>query len=122
MSSEMFARARSYAWIVLAHAIGGIVIGCFEAIRLGNTPLGFALVPIFAATGLATGAILAALERALAGRREWLVAIGVAAPSLLVTLPVGATLFRGAYAQTLPLASVLPYVVPLFGWLGIAVL
>jgi arylsulfatase A-like enzyme len=112
----------SYAWILTAHAIAGAVLGALEAARLGDSRLGIALVPVFALTGLIAGAVIAIVERAVDGKRPVVAAIGIAAPSLLVTVPVALTLFRGAFAQTLPLASVLPFVVPLLGWLGIAVL
>lgn len=112
----------SYAWIVTAHAIGGVLVGALEAARLGSGALACALVPVFALTGLIAGAVIAAAERAVEGRRAPFAALGIAAPSLLVTLPVGATLFRGAYAQTLPLAGALPYVLPVVAWLGIAAL
>ncbi|MDQ3340154.1 MAG: sulfatase-like hydrolase/transferase [Myxococcota bacterium] len=110
----------SYAWIITAHAIAGVLLGALEAARLGNGRLGIAIVPVFALTGLVAGAIIAAVERAMEGRHALGAAIGIAAPSMIVTLPVAGTLFRGAYAQTLPLASVLPFVVPVIGWLGIA--
>jgi len=112
----------SYAWAITAHVIGGVLIGALEAARLGNARLGIALVPLFALTGLIAGALVAGAERVVANRSPWLVAVAVSAPSLIVTLPVGATLFRGAYAQTLPLAGALPFIVPVVAWLGIAVL
>jgi len=112
----------SYAWIAIAHTLAGALVGVLEAARLGDSTLGVALVPVFALTGLIAGAVIAAAERAVEGRPAWLAALGIAAPSLLVTLPVGATLFRGAYAQTLPLAFALPFVVPVLGWIGIAAL
>jgi choline-sulfatase len=114
--------SKPYAWIVTAHALAGILLGTLEAARLGDGPLAMALVPLFALTGLIAGGVIAAAERAVCGRRPWIAAIGIAAPSLLVTLPVAGTLFRGAYAQTLPLASALPFVLPVVAWLGIAVL
>src|SRR5687767_9649822 len=90
----------SYAWIITAHAFAGVLVGALESARLGSGALAFALVPVFAATGLLAGGVIAGVERAMEGRVAWLAALGIAAPSLFVTLPIGATLFRGAYAQT----------------------
>lgn len=112
----------SYAWIITAHTIAGALVGTLEAIRLRDAGLGMALVPVFALTGLIAGALIAGAERVFAHRRPIFAALGIAAPSLLVTVPVAATLFRGAFAQTLPLAGAMPFLVPLVAWLGIAVL
>ncbi|MBA2539357.1 MAG: sulfatase, partial [Deltaproteobacteria bacterium] len=56
-------------------------------------------------------------QRPAIERRGWVAALVVAAPSLAVTMPVCATLFDGAYAQTLPLAALLPYAGPFVLWL-----
>lgn len=109
-----------YAWIILAHALGGALIGSLEAARLDFAVMGFALVPLFALTGLLAGASIALAERLTQGRR--FAALGIAAPSLLVTVPVAATLFRGSFAQTLPLAGAMPFVLPVVAWLGVAAL
>ena len=111
----------SLAWIVLAHTIGGIAIGALEAARLGGASLAMVLVPLFAATGVIAGAIIAGITRLVSDRGSWLVAFALAAPSLLVMVPVSRTLFQGAYAQTLPMAGVLPFALPLVLWLAIAV-
>ena len=110
----------SYAWIITAHTLAGALVGALEGVRLGSGALALALMPIFAATGLVAGAIGAGVERLMEGRRPVAAALALAAPSMIVTLPVGATLFRGAYAQTLPLASLLPYLLPIVAWLGLA--
>lgn len=110
----------SPAWTIVAHVGGATAIGVLESARLGAGSLALVLIPLFAATGLAAGAISSVAERAAARRAWWLAALIVAAPSLLVAAPVAATLFEGAYAQTLPLASLLPVVVPLVVWVGVA--
>ncbi|MGE5181829.1 MAG: sulfatase-like hydrolase/transferase, partial [Acidobacteriota bacterium] len=56
----------------------------------------------------------------VAHRRWWLAALALAAPSLIVTVPVAPSLVAGAYAQTLPGARAVPYVVPLVAWLAVA--
>ena len=35
-----------FAWIITAHALGGILIGSLEAARLGHREMAFALVPL----------------------------------------------------------------------------
>lgn len=110
---------QSYAWMVAAHVLGGAAIGTVEAVRLGNLRIALVLIPIFAATGLLAGLTCSIIERAVAKRSAWLAAPAVAAPSFVVTIPVCATLFDGAYAQTLPLASALPYLAPVAVWIAI---
>ncbi len=118
----MSAPRSSYAWIITAHALAGAAIGGLEGARLGPPLLVLALVPLFALTGLVAGAVIAIAERSVEDRRPLVAAAAIAAPSLIVTVPVAATLFRGAYAQTLPLAPLLPYLAPVAGWLAIAAL
>lgn len=109
------------AWILVAHVLGAALIGAMEAVRLGSPGIAMAVVPVFAATGLVAGGVIAVIEHFVAPKRWWITALALAAPSAVVAFPVARTLFEGAYAQTLPLASVLPYVVPLVVWLGVAV-
>ncbi|MEO8548468.1 MAG: sulfatase-like hydrolase/transferase [Kofleriaceae bacterium] len=108
------------AWIVVAHVVGGALIGLFDAARLHSSSLALAIVPVFAATGLVAALAIAASERLAAGRRWWLAALIRAMPTLIVTVPVGATLFDGAFAQTLPLAHQAPVLIPLAGALATA--
>jgi arylsulfatase A-like enzyme len=97
------------------------VIGAFDAARLHSASLALAVVPIFAATGLVAALVIGASER-IALRRGWFgAAILRAAPTLLVTIPVGAKLFDGAFAQTLPLAKQAPLLVPVGLWLATAI-
>lgn len=112
---------RTHAWTVLAHVLAGGALGALEGVRLGSVGIALALIPMFAATGLVAAVIVAGVEQLVARRRPAIAALALAAPSLLVTIPMGQVLFRGAYAQTLPLASLLPYLVPLIAWLGAAV-
>ncbi|MBA3451724.1 MAG: sulfatase-like hydrolase/transferase [Deltaproteobacteria bacterium] len=109
-----------FAWVIVAHTIGAAIIGALEAARLGSSALAAVLVPLFAITGLLVGLLVGGAERIVRGRTWWVVALVVAAPSLLISGPVAATLFSGAFAQTLPLAGVLPFVLPLALWLGVA--
>ncbi|MGE0397539.1 MAG: sulfatase-like hydrolase/transferase [Kofleriaceae bacterium] len=111
----------SLPWIVLAHTIGGTAIGAMEAARLGGSSLAMVLIPLFAAFGTIIGAIVAGITRVVRERGPWLTAFTLAAPSLVVMVPVSRTLFQGAYAQTLPMASLLPYVLPLVVWVAVAV-
>ncbi len=110
----------SLAWIVLAHTIGGLAIGALEAARLGGASLAMVLVPLFAAAGVIAGAIVAGITRIVRDRGPWLTAFTLASPSLVVMVPVARTLFQGAFAQTLPMAAALPYLLPLVVWLGVA--
>ena len=105
------------AWLVIAHMVGGAAIGALDAARLHSTSLALAVVPIFAATGLVAACAIGLGER-LARHRNWvLAAILRAIPTLIVTIPVAAKLFDGAFAQTLPLAKQAPLLVPLGLWL-----
>jgi arylsulfatase A-like enzyme len=108
------------AWILIAHTLGAAAIGALDAGKLGSGRLAMVLVPLFAVTGLVAGVVIAASERAAAGRPWWIAALIRGAPSLIVLLPASSTLFEGAYAQTLPLAFALPYLVPLVAWLAVS--
>ncbi len=109
------------AWICLAHMIGGAAIGTLDAARLRAVGIGLAVVPVFAATGLLAALAIGLFERLARGRHWALAAILRAAPSLAISIPLGATLFDGAFAQTLPLAKQAPLLVPLALWLLTAV-
>lgn len=98
--------------------VGGALIGLFDAARLHSSSLALAVVPVFAATGLVAGLLVAVTEKLALGRR--FAALIRALPSLVITIPVGATLFDGAFAQTLPLAKQAPFLIPLAGWLATA--
>ncbi|MBV8758717.1 MAG: sulfatase-like hydrolase/transferase [Deltaproteobacteria bacterium] len=106
-----------YAWIVIAHVVGATLIGLADSARLKSGGITAAVVPMFAVTGLAIGLVVAGCERLAEGRSRWMWAPLVALPTLAVTIPVCATLFDGAYAQTLPLAKQAPYLLPPVLWL-----
>ncbi len=96
--------------------LGGAAIGALDCARLHSVGLALAVVPVFAATGLFAAVVLGSFERIARGRPWALAVIVRAAPSLLVSVPVGATLFDGAFAQTLPFAHYAPVLVPLALW------
>jgi choline-sulfatase len=110
--------ARSLA---VPFALGATAIGVLDAARLGSTGIAIAVIPVFAASGLAIGALASAIARLVRGRSGWVAALSLAAPTLLVTGPVCWTLFDGAYAQTLPGARVAPIALPFAAWLACAV-
>ncbi len=108
------------AWIVIAHVLGGAAIGALDAVRIHAPGIALAVVPVFAATGLLAALLVAGSERLALQRRGWVAALVRAAPTLVITIPVGATLFDGAFAHTLPLAHQAPVLVPLVLWLATA--
>ncbi len=108
-------------WLLAAHTLGAAALGGVEAARLGSLAFAIAIVPLFAATGLLAGSVIAVTERVVARRRWWVAALGLTAPALIVLVPVAGSLFEGAYAQTLPLAGAAPYLVPVVLWLAAAV-
>ncbi|MGE0869792.1 MAG: sulfatase-like hydrolase/transferase [Kofleriaceae bacterium] len=118
-SSENHRGSLSIAWIIVAHTLAGLAIGGLEALRLGSSSLAGVLLPIFGTTGFVAGWSIALATHLTADRSWWVSAFGVTAPSLLVTLPTASTLFEGAHAQTLPLASVLPIIGPIVAWLAL---
>lgn len=97
--------------------MGAALVGVLEAARLGSVRLGLVLVPLFAATGLLAGVVIAAIGRVVRGWSRGWAALAITAPTLAVTVPIALTLFDGPYARTLPYASSMPYVAPLVGWL-----
>jgi choline-sulfatase len=105
------------AWTLTAHAAGGALMGLLEAARLGNLRLGLVLVPLFAATGLVAGVVIAGVGRLVRRWPRGLAALALSAPTLLVTVLIARTLFDGPYARTLPLAPALPFAAPLVAWL-----
>ncbi len=113
-------RTGTFAWTIVAHVAGAVVIGGMESARLGSGALAAVLLPMFAVTGLLVAFVIAGAERAVRGRSWWIVALGVALPSAIISVPVSPTLFAGAFAQTMPGAKLLPVVVPIVIWLGVA--
>lgn len=107
----------SASWIIVAHTLGAAALGSLDLARLGSLDLALAVVPLFAVMGLITGALIAGLEKVVADRRWWTAALVLTAPALVVYVPVAHSLFQGAFAQTLPLAGVAPYLLPIALWL-----
>ncbi|HUQ02752.1 MAG TPA: sulfatase [Kofleriaceae bacterium] len=115
------------AWLadpVASGVAAGLVLALVELALLGHVSGGLALAVIGLCVG--AGALVGAsvvLTYALA-RRLGLGAVPgavlIAAPSLVLGVPLGKSLFQGAFAATLPGASVAPYLVPIVAWLGIA--
>lgn len=131
-------RGRVRTWLadpVTAGAIAGLAIAAVELARLGvaRSSLVASVTAICVGAGAAVGltlavalALSAALDRRLAARtapgtlRAATRALVVAAPAILVLVPVGRTMFQGSYAATLPGAGWAPLAVPVLGWLAIA--
>ncbi|MDB4959697.1 MAG: sulfatase [Myxococcales bacterium] len=109
------------AWIIFAYVLGASALGALDCARIGSATLALAVVPLFAATGLVIGLVVAFLERISDERPWWLRAIVLALPTLAVSTPVAATLFDGAYARTLPLAEQAPYLAPVAVWFAAAI-
>ena len=101
--------------------LGGAAIGGLDAARVHSVGIALAIVPVFAATGLLAAVVTGLFERIAAPRHGAVAALLRAAPSLIITVPVAATLFDGAFAQTLPLARHAPLLVPLALWMVSAV-
>jgi arylsulfatase A-like enzyme len=95
--------------------LGAAGIVGLDGFRLA-TGIGLAVLPIAAVTGLLAGLIVAGIERAVDGRPNLTVGIAVSAPAVVVYLPVCHSLFQGAYAQTLPLANAMPFILTVALW------
>jgi len=121
MSSSRRVAPPPYAWIAVAHVVGGAVVGVAETARIAEPGIALVIVPVAAATGLIAGAIVALLQRLVWRRGGVLAAAVLALPTLIVTVPVARTLFAGAYAQTLPQVQLYPYALPAGLWLVSAV-
>jgi hypothetical protein len=103
---------------IVAQTLGGIALGCVQAALLKSAAIGLVLVPLFALTALLIGLVIVGAQRVAHGRRRWAQAAIIAAPSLLLTVPVAlaSEAFKGAYAETLPLGHALPFLLPPLGW------
>ena len=118
MSQSKRSSASRAGWVILAHVVGAALIGALDSARLHSAGIAAATVPLFAGLGLLIALVSLGAEEIAAGRRWWASALILAAPVLVVVTPVGATLFDGAYAQTLAYARVAPTVLPLLAWVG----
>ena len=110
---------------IASAATAGALVGLIEIALLdgfGRPSLTAALLGVFIGAGgligLAT-AVTGALNARLRLRR-WPRAVVHALPALIILVPLGRSLFQGAFAATLPGASLAPVVVPVAGVLGIA--
>lgn len=137
MSSRSPTPARSWppppeypppGWTIVAHVLGALAIGALDCARVGSATVALAVLPVFAATGLVVGCLVAGIDRLVGGRLGvidmkpwWFAALALTAPTLVVTVPVAAHLFDGVRAHKLPLAAQAPYLVPLALWLGSAI-
>ncbi len=116
------------AWLadpVAAGALSGALLALAELAllgQLGNGSLAVALYALFAGAGALVGLATIATYRIAArlGLGHLLTAVLIAAPSLAIGVPLGQSLFQGAFAATLPGASVAPYAVPVLAWIAIA--
>jgi arylsulfatase A-like enzyme len=108
---------------VLAGVVGGVAVAGLEILAVGGGVfLAATLIALFACVGAVVGAVLA-LTGWWVDRRDWSrwrAAFAHALPAVLVLVPVGRSLFDGAFAQTLPGAQVAPYLVPLAGLVAVA--
>lgn len=121
---------RSAVWTVGAHTIGGLLLGTAEALRLHSAALAAVVIPLCGMVGLLAGVAVALCDHGGARLRrrlgpaslaaELLAALVLALPSVIVTLPVATALFAGAYASTLPLAGLMPVLLPVVACLLIA--
>ena len=109
---------------VAAGAVSGVGVAVVELVligAIGRPGLAATVAAVFAAVGAIAGLLIvaayAAVRRLALGR--WPAAAVIAAPTLLVTIPLGRTLFQGAYAATLPGASLAPVAVPLLAWIAV---
>lgn len=105
---------------LIAHVAGGAVVGAIEAARLGSAGIAWVAIAMFAATGALAGIAVVGTEAVAARARRFGVWIR-ALPVLAIAIPVARTLFEGAFAATLPGATVMPYVLPIAAWLAVGV-
>ena len=120
--------SRVRSWLadpVAAGLTAGALLALVEVARLGaltRPGLALTVIALAAVAGTFTGAAVAAAV-AVADRlraRGVARAAILAAPALAITIPVGGSLFEGAFAATLPGARWAPIAVPALGWLGLA--
>jgi hypothetical protein len=120
------------SWLADPLAAGvcaGLGLGAVEVVRLGalgRPALALTALAVAAVTGALFGGVIAGVAAALSALRARVPALGraaplvEAAPSALVTIPLGGSLFQGAFAATLPGARWAPIAIPVLGWLATA--
>ena len=115
------------AWLadpVASGVAAGLLLALVELGMLGEAGGGLVLAVVGlcvgagALVGVSVVATYAIARRLGLGRVTG--ALVIAAPSLALGVPLGESLFQGAFAATLPGASVAPVVVPVVAWLAIA--
>ena len=103
---------------------GALVLAAVELATLATARPGvwWLTATVLALLGLAVAATAAAAELAIArfSLRPWGRALVRASGAIVALAPVGAHLFDGGFASTLPGASWAPLWVPLCGWLALA--
>ncbi len=103
--------------------MGAALLAPFELLALDtdDPQVVWVWLSLVAALGAAVGTTIAISEWLVARLRPrpFLSSAIRAATCLPVLVPLAQHLFEGAFAQTLPGASVAPIVVPLLGWLGL---
>lgn len=103
--------------------LGGLAMAPVEHVALATDDLGvvWAAWSLLLALGAGLGLIVALTEWLIARLRPrpWIGAAIRAAGSLPFVVPVARNLFEGAFASTLPGASVAPIWVPLLAWAGL---
>ncbi len=110
---------------IASAGVAGLGLAAVEMATLGaaaRPALAAALLGLFVGAGGLIG-LATVVTRALSGRLRlgrWAAALVHALPALIVLIPLGAGLFQGAFAATLPGASVAPVAVPALGVLAIA--
>lgn len=108
---------------LLVGLMGAVLLAPFELLALGtdDPQVVWVWLSLVAALGATVGSTIAISEWLVARLRPRpLRAAAIrAATCLPVLIPLAAHLFDGAFAQTLPGASLAPVLVPLLGWLGL---
>ena len=110
---------------VAAGAAAGVALAVVELAAvggLGRPALAASVGGLFVGFGGLCGLAIVVTYRLVARLRLGPVAAAlvIAAPTVAVWLPLGRSLFQGAFAATLPGASLAPVAVPVAGWLAVA--
>ena len=120
--------SRARSWLadpIAAGVVAGLALAVLEVIALGAAArpgLALTALVVAAVAGAITGGATALAEAVAArvGARGLARAVIDAAPSVAVTIPVGGSLFQGAFAATLPGAQWAPIALPVLGWAALA--
>ncbi|MBK9030524.1 MAG: sulfatase-like hydrolase/transferase [Myxococcales bacterium] len=121
--------SRARSWLadpIAAGMVAGAALAVLEVVGLGAVTRP-ALAAAALVLAIVAGAITGAASAAAASVAERTRAVGLAraaveaAPSLAITIPVGDSLFQGAFAATLPGARWAPIALPILGWAALTV-